>query len=845
MKPVEKIIDGVKELSLYGEEIIDGVKELSINGVRQMSLDGVKRLTLDATRGANHVLNRVIFAKPIRFKSKSASRSRRPVLDPTEAKFLTSVVTGHDDFVLSHLNPLEVRMLIDSMEKFEVSSGDKIIEQGDVGDYLYVLREGSVQFLVSGIKTGTAGPGAVMGELSLLYDCPRSTTVIADSDCLLYRVSRETFRRVQVSFIMSSDDETRRLLRGTKLFGDLPDDLIREMASYLHQKKFRKGEILAKKGQEISEIYFLKEGRCLVRDITSENTVYADLILEPGNCFGERAIVVKSPCAGNVECLTDGVAYILTKERFLHCMQDMDLHEIIKKGIDAAILRILPFFANSDISRIEINEMVKKLKHVTLEPGEVLSTIGEEVEPALYYIETKSQGTGYVEVTTSDGVTLKLGALEPFGFGKDAAILSNLADTDCHAAALYGKDHHLVKLDTEEAIHISKRKLLERNIVISQSTVKALGTETVHLRKLAFEDIKDVIYDPLRLGKDYRTNRSHDASITYETLEKKCLLGQGTFGQVWLCKDPSHDLPYALKIQYKRELIDQDQAGGVIRETSIMREMHHPFVMGLIHAQQDPQCLYMVMELVQGGELRQQMRNADRPHLSEPATKFYAACMLEGLSYMHRRECIYRDLKGENVLLDKDGYCVIIDLGFAKHVPDKTFTFCGTPIFIAPEVLLNKGHDKSADIWSLGVMIYEMLFGTNPFFDYDDPCINQRTLFKRIARAHFQRPKKQSSLDAYANASYNGKDLIRKLLVVEPNKRLGCMAQADLDIRNHPWFAEDIDFGKLYRKELEAPWVPELKDPFDTTKFKAKCAVTKSGLKKLNKSEQEKFKDFC
>jgi cGMP-dependent protein kinase len=157
---------------------------------------------------------------------------------------------------------------------------------------------------------------------------------------------------------------------------------------------------------------------------------------------------------------------------------------------------------------------------------------------------------------------------------------------------------------------------------------------------------------------------------------------------------------------------------------------------------------------------------------------------------------------------------------------------------------LNKGHDKSADIWSLGVMIYEMLFGTNPFFDYDDPTVDQRTLFKRIVKADFQRPRKQSALDAYAETSDTAKDLIKRLLVVKPKKRLGCMTKADLDIRNHPWF-RDIDFGKLYRKELKAPWVPEISDPFDGANFKAKRAETKIGLKELDKWEQEQFKDFC
>merc|ERR1711865_1101618 len=181
--------------------------------------------------------------------------------------------------------------------------------------------------------------------------------------------------------------------------------------------------------------------------------------------------------------------------------------------------------------------------------------------------------------------------------------------------------------------------------------------------------------------------------------------------------------------------------------------------------------------LIHGGELRQRMRNDEYPYLSEEAAKFYAACMLEGLSYMHRRDYVYRDLKGENVLL-----------------------------------------------------------------------IDQGTLFKRIVKGQFQRPRKQSAIDAYQNVSDDAKDIIKKMLVVNTTKRLGCMARADLDIRDHPWFANKdtgIDFGKLYRKELKAPWVPTVTSPFDGQNFSVPKAGDKSKLKPLSDKEQRQFKEFC
>jgi protein kinase A len=160
-------------------------------------------------------------------------------------------------------------------------------------------------------------------------------------------------------------------------------------------------------------------------------------------------------------------------------------------------------------------------------------------------------------------------------------------------------------------------------------------------------------------------------------------------------------------------------------------------------------------------------------------------------------------------------------------------------LFQAPEVLLNKGHDKSADIWSLGVLIYEMIYGTNPFFDYNDPNIDQKTLFKSIVSGKFIFPTKTK-----AQVSNEAKDLIRKMLVVEVKDRLGCLPRGDLDLREHAWF-RTVDFGKLYRKEFPAPWVPSIKSPFDGENFDEWEEQDKPNLNPLSDVEQIHFEKFC
>ena len=319
-----------------GERIVDGVAHLT---------DGVAHLTHDAKKKVTEAreLTKVIFAKPLRFTKrfhlpKHISDSR--ALDANDRQFLKSTVTSDSNFVLANLEDEEVDMLIDAMEKFKAAPGEIIINQGDIGDYLYVLREGPIRYVKDGSEVGVAGPGEVFGELALLYDCPRSATVVADGDCVLYRASREIFRRIQASFVLSNDDDTRRLLKKTDLFRDLPDDVIRELASYIFKKQFQKGEILAKNGESVEELYFIKQGRVIGKDIKAHGRDYADIEFKPGDSFGERAIVMNTPFVGTAECLTDGVAYVLTKERFLHCMEEigMNLHDLIQNSMDVKVL---------------------------------------------------------------------------------------------------------------------------------------------------------------------------------------------------------------------------------------------------------------------------------------------------------------------------------------------------------------------------------------------------------------------------------------------------------------------------------------------------------------------------
>jgi len=325
------------------------------------------------------------------------------------------------------------------------------------------------------------------------------------------------------------------------------------------------------------------------------------------------------------------------------------------------------------------------------------------------------------------------------------------------------------------------------------------------------------------------------SDIKYQDLKKHTILGAGTFGQVWLVSAEGSGgkrEAYALKVQSKSELVKDGQAKAVVNEKNIMAKLSHPFLIRLVTTYKDEKFVYMLLGLVQGGELYSVIHTSRRHGVPDKSAKFYSACVAEGLAYMHRRGYVYRDLKPENVLINAKGYCVIVDFGFAKYVKDKTYTLCGTPLYLPPEVILNRGHNWAADHWSLGVMIFEMITGETPFYEEG---MEQMDLFRAIVRCKYTVPRKVS-----AQAS----SLIHAFVTKDPYHRLGSLKGGEDDVLNHPWF-ESIDFEELRQEKIAAPFVPKIKDPLDASNFDDWSHLEDKAKKKYPKltPEQEKIFD--
>lgn len=306
-------------------------------------------------------------------------------------------------------------------------------------------------------------------------------------------------------------------------------------------------------------------------------------------------------------------------------------------------------------------------------------------------------------------------------------------------------------------------------------------------------------------------------------------LGTGSFGRVHLVQSKHNQRFYAIKVLKKAQVVKMKQVEHTNDERRMLGEVKHPFLITLWGTFQDARNLYMVMDFVEGGELFSLLRKSGR--FPNPVAKFYAAEVTLALEYLHARNIIYRDLKPENLLLDRHGHLKITDFGFAKRVPDKTWTLCGTPDYLAPEVVSNKGYNKSVDWWSLGILIYEMLCGYTPFWDNGSPM----KIYENILRGKVKYP-------AYVHP--DAQDLLERLITPDLTKRLGNLFGGPQDVKEHPWFSE-VTWDRLSKTDIDPPYTPPVKaGSGDASQFDRYAEETEKYGQPGNDEYHHLFPDF-
>lgn len=283
------------------------------------------------------------------------------------------------------------------------------------------------------------------------------------------------------------------------------------------------------------------------------------------------------------------------------------------------------------------------------------------------------------------------------------------------------------------------------------------------------------------------------------------VIGKGSFGKVLLVskKDTGH--LYAMKVLKKDALVKRNQVQHTKAERRILRTCDSPFIVRMHFAFQSADKLYLVLDYLPGGELFFHLKRERR--FEEERVRLYAAELVLALEHLHARDIVYRDLKPENVLLDPGGHVCLTDFGLSKEAVatgGRTKTFCGTPEYIAPEILQGLGHGKPVDWWSLGTLVYEMLVGLPPFYSTD---VN--TMYDKILRGELSFP---------AYVSPDARSLLTALLQRAPEHRLGSGEGDSEELKLHPWF-DTLDWERVARREYTPGYQPTLESYGDTSHF--------------------------
>ena len=304
--------------------------------------------------------------------------------------------------------------------------------------------------------------------------------------------------------------------------------------------------------------------------------------------------------------------------------------------------------------------------------------------------------------------------------------------------------------------------------------------------------------------KDKDKSRKKKMKIKLKDYEQLKTVGLGSYGRVRLCKHKKTGDIFVMKILKKNEIIKQKQVDHVYSEFNILINLKHPFIVQLLgYNFDDPKYVYFILEYIQGGELFTLLRT--KRTFPIPQARFYIAHIITIFEYLHSKNIVYRDLKPENILINKNGYLKLTDFGFAKQLEnEKTYTLCGTPEYLAPEIILNKGHGKAVDWWTLGILLYEMLVGIDPFSD-DDPM----KTYQKILKGKINFPK---------TINKDAKSLIKHLLTQDTSKRFGCLKSGVKDILNHRFF-EGFDWKNFVYLSMPAPYIPNVKSDDDTSNF--------------------------
>lgn len=633
------------------------------------------------------------------------------------------------------------RKVAREMYERPIAAGEILIQEGDTGlsaSELYVVKTGEFEVLQRrkgvNIRVNMKRRGDVFGEVALMFNCPRSATVAATQNSVVWVLERDTFRQYVREVHETESGQLELFLNSVPILASLSRDEKLTLLDAFEEKSFRPGDTVVRQGDPGDLFYVIKEGEASVYQESEAGARKRVNQLFKADFFGEGALLSDEPRGATVEATAPLTCLTLDRATFTAVLGP--LQQLMSREKSAAVTaqRLMKLQSRGGPSRVPAEVLVRRRRR------------------------SKSKGTDVWEVIRARG-------------------------------------------------HLDEVLELRKTNSSSSRNAKASGDGSGGN------------------GGSAAGGGGGDAdggAVAQLVLTEGNVLGGGAFSRVSIVTEQTTGRTYALKRMRKSAVVQCPE--HVFCEQTITRNLTHPFCIRQYASFQDKYHLYFMFDLMSGGDLMDVLvseaqvikmrvsqgalkRGCFAPQvkvlkgLDEGLARFYVGSIVLALEYLHAHNIVYRDLKPENVFIDTSGYVKLGDFGFAKVLDSsarRTYTFCGTPGYVAPENVLAHGYNHSVDWWGLGVLTYVLLTGRQPFSSpkTDDPMV----VMRRIVDDNFA-----VKFPPYLSPA--GKDFVLRLLERKPTKRLGMLQGKARDVKQHKWF-EGFDWDALAARKIAAPRKP-------------------------------------
>ncbi len=801
------------------------------------------------------------------------------------------IISKH--FFLQTLTHQAKEEIIISMSLYKVSKGVTLYTQGTPGNFWYIVQSGELSVYMNDKQVGTLKNGQSFGERALMDGTLRSNTIIAETDCKLWALKRQVFRKI-IEFIFTSNyEENIKFLDQVNL--PIESTLKSIMANNLIQEIYLKGQYICREGEFGSSLYIIKDGE--VECMKGETVIR---ILKKGDNFGQKALLEGDVRSLDVRAKTDCKIYSISAEFFKNQYGEnfrqilyfnfitisFNNSKIFKKINSKIIAKSFQYFQFRSLKNNELvypkgqkitdklcvvlegNIVDKKINKVeakryeilyekklsensedtlknnlVAEPDCILAEIDfakfkETVGGDLNEAQTKSNQLASFEhvpmfrILSDDKIEYLQNNLQIESFANGKKIITQGEIGDKLFIIKKGRVDFFVNSRYIRSLNDGE-EFGARSLILSteKRSATAIANGEVTCYTLTADIFKSILEPNLY---EYFTNKIflEDNTIELKDLDNVKELGSGNFGSVNLVRNKKNKFLYAIKALNLEQIKIENLEECVEVERDVLLKIDHPFIMKMVKYLKNDRYIFFINEYIKGKELWEVIR--DIGLLNKEQTQYYGGSILLAIDYLHKQKIIYRDIKPENVMVSVKGYIKIIDFGTVKEIQDRTSTIIGTSHYMAPEITKGEGYSFQVDIWSIAICMYEFFCGKLPFGeDYDDPM----DIYRAVSQEELTFPsfvKDEKFMQ-----------LMQKMLRKSPTNRLWKFKQ----IKEDPYF-KDFDWNKLISLSYPPPYKLKMKEEKESNSQSIpylsflQSKDVKRGGKKKKSNRQIKFEKW-